>query len=418
MKRISALIAMVFVAIGVCAAYAEEVVVFKGATILTVTMGTIENGIIVVRDGKIAALGAGIAVPAGARVIDCTGKFIMPGIIDAHSHISMDGGDTNEATSPVTAQVDMTDALIADDYDFYQALAGGVTAAKLMHGSANVIGGVNVTLKFKWGVPIRDIVIGDARPQIKMALGENPRRVYGDKNQMPATRPGVMAVARQSFIDAADYKQKWDDYRAKNAAGETATAPKRDLKLETLAKVLAGEIAIDCHAYSANEMESMLLVAKEFNLPLLAFSHAQESFKIRDEIAAAGVSVLGHTDWWGFKWEAYDGTPYALGQLVNAGVNTVIISDSGDVIRRLNREAAKVLKYNDLTADQALAMITINAAKALEIDKRTGSLEVGKDADLAIFDRHPLDGFSRCMMTVVEGKVQFDINAVKTALSR
>lgn len=393
----------------------DEVVAIKGGTILTVTKGTIENGVILIQNGKIIAVGADVEIPANAKVIDATGKFVMPGIIDGHSHIALDD-DINEMTSPVTAQVEMINAVVPDDYSIYQALAGGVTAAKLMHGSANVIGGVNVTVKMKWGKPVKEMMVPGVRPQIKMALGENPKRVYGSRNQMPSTRPGEFAILRQKFIDAREYKQKWDEYRAKVDKGEKATAPKRDLQMDTLAAVLEGKIAIDCHCYSANEIVVLLGIKKEFNLPLVSLSHALEAYKVRDEIAKSGVVVQTHTDWWGFKWEAFDAIPYNLGMLQEAGVTATIISDSGDVMRRLNREAAKVVKYSGVSDDVALAMITINAAKALEMDKITGSIEVGKDGDIAIFDRHPLDSFSKCVMTIIEGKVWFDINHVKTAL--
>jgi imidazolonepropionase-like amidohydrolase len=395
-------------------AMAGEVAI-RGGTILTVTQGTIEGGTILVRDGKIAAVGADVSIPPGATVIDATGRFVMPGIVDGHSHIALDD-DINEVTSPVTPHMDMATALVPDDYAIYRALAGGVTAAKLMHGSANVIGGVSVTVKLRWGRPLSEMVIAGARPQMKMALGENPKRVHGRKDRMPATRPAEFALIRQSFIDARDYAQKWQDYRAKETAGKDARRPKRDLKLETLAAVLDGEIAIDCHGYSAHELVTMLRIKEEFGLPLVAFSHALEAYKVRHEIAEHGVSVQTHTDWWGYKWEAYDAIPYAPAMLDAAGVNTTIISDSGDVMRRLNREAAKLVKYGGLDRDAALAMITINAARALEIDARTGSIEVGKDADLAIFDRDPLDSFGRCVMTLIEGEVWFDAEHPRTAL--
>jgi len=384
-----------------------ETLVIKGGTVLTITNGTLAVGDILVRDGKIAALGASLEVPENAREIDAGGKYVMPGIIDAHSHLALNG-DINEATSPVTPQVRMIDAISPDDFGIYCALAGGVTAAKLMHGSANVIGGVNATVKFKYDRPLSEMLIPGVRQQIKMALGENPKRVYGGRNRMPSTRLGIFALLRQKLIDAQQYEGKWENYRNRVAEGESPVEPKRDLELETLAKVLAGEIAIDCHCYVASEIVTLLDIAEEFELPLTCLSHALEAYKVRDRIAGKGINVLTHTDWWGYKHEAFDAIPYQPGMLAQEGINVVIISDSGDVIRRLNGEAAKVVKYSGVSEDQALAMITINAARALEIDSRCGSIEVGKDADLAIFDRHPLDSFSRCVMTIVEGEVLFD----------
>lgn len=390
-------------------------VAVRGGTILTVTRGTVENGTILISDGKIVAVGSEVAVPPNADVIDATGKWVMPGIIDAHAHIALDN-DINEWTSPVTPHMDMASAVAPDDYAIYQALAGGVTSTKLMHGSANVIGGVSVTVKLRWGRPLSEMLIEGARPQMKMALGENPKRIHGGKNRAPATRPAEFATIRQSFIDAQEYAKKWRRYESRQANGDEPTRPKRDLKLEVLAAVLDGDIAIDCHGYSAHELVTMMGIADEFDLPLVAFSHALEAYKVADQIADHGVSVQTHTDWWGYKWEAYDAIPYQPAMLQRAGVNTTIISDDADVMRRLNREAAKPVKYGGIDRDAALAMITINAARALEIDDRTGSIEVGKDADLAIFDHDPLDSFSKCVMTLIDGEVWFDIDDVRTAL--
>lgn len=391
----------------------DETVAVVGGTVLTVTRGTVTDGVILIRDGLIAAVGPGAAVevPEGATVIDARGRFVMPGIIDAHSHIALAWGDINEATSPSTPQVRMADAVVPDDYAIYCALAGGVTAAKLMHGSANVIGGLNVTVKLKYGRPLEEMLIPGVRQQLKMALGENPKWVYGGRDLMPSTRPGVFAVLRQKLEDARHYAQQWERYRLRAEEGEDPEPPRRDLELEMLADLLRGEISIDCHCYVAHEIVTLLQIANEYDLPLLCLSHALEAYKVADEIAALrpGISILTHTDWWGYKWEAFDAIPYQPGMLLRAGINTCIVSDSGDVIRRLYGEAAKVVGYCGVSENEALAMITINPARALEIDHLCGSLEVGKHADLAIFDRHPLDSFTRCVMTLIEGRVEFDI---------
>jgi imidazolonepropionase-like amidohydrolase len=395
--------------------FASDVVAITGGTVLTITKGTIENGTVLIEDGKIIAVGKDLEIPAGAKIIDASGAFVMPGIVDGHSHIAMSG--INEISSPVTPQVDMSDAILTYDYSIYRALAGGVTSAKLMHGSANVIGGLCVTVKLKWGQPLDEMRIPGARPQLKFALGENPTRLYGGKGQMPSTRPGEFAIIRQQFLDARDYQAKWKAYEAKVKEGKEASAPKRNLKMETLVKVLEGEYTIDCHAYSAHEIVTMLKVADEFDLPLQCLSHVLEAYKVIDDLKKyPNTYFTTHTDWWGYKWEAYDAIPYTAGMLHKAGIKTTLISDSGDVIRRLNREAAKVVKYSGISETDALAMITINAANSLEIGNRTGSIEVGKDADIAIFDKHPLDSFGKCIMTLIEGKVWFDINDPKTAL--
>ena len=396
---------------------AEQSVAIKGGTVITMAGRTIQDGVILVQHGKIIAVGADVAIPADATVIDAAGRFIMPGIIDAHSHIAL-GGDINEATSPVTPQVRMADALTPDSASIRWALAGGVTAAKLMHGSANVIGGVNVTVKMKYGVSAEEMIIPGIRQQIKMALGENPKRLYGGKNQMPSTRPGIFAILRQKLLDAQYYKEGWERYREQVEEGKSPTPPKKDLQLETLTDLLDGKISIDCHCYVAHEIVTLMQIADEFDLPLLCLSHALEAYKVRDEIAKRNISILTHTDWWGYKHEAFDAIPYQPGMLMRSGINTALVSDSGDVMRRLNGEAAKVVKYSGVSDEEALAMITINAAKALEIDNRCGSIEVGKDADLAIFDKHPLDSFGKCVMTLVEGEVMFDIDKPKTGLDR
>lgn len=417
--RISArCLACLLFLLAVLAVANEETVAIKGGTVITITNGTIENCVVLIKDGKIAAVCADVAIPQGAKVIDAGGKFVIPGIIDAHGHIALSRGDINEATSPSTPHMRMADVIVPDDFAIYRSLAGGVTAAKLMHGSANVIGGLNVTVKLKYLHKVEEMIIPGVRQQLKMALGENPKRLYGSKGRMPSTRMGVFALLRQKLLDAKHYKESWERYKKKIEADETATAPKKDLEMEMLADLLDGKISIDCHCYVAPEIVTLLKIADEFKLPLKCLSHAFGAYKVRDEIAKRGVSVLTHTDWWGYKWEAFDAIPYQPAMLMRAGINTCIVSDSGDVIRRLNREAAKVVKYSGVSDVEALAMITINPARALEIDHLCGSIEEGKDADLAIFDRHPLDSLSKCVMTLIEGEVMFDINEPKKALDR
>lgn len=385
---------------------AEQVTAIRGGTVLTVTQGTIDNGVVLIRDGLITAVGAQVTIPAEARVIDATGRFVMPGIIDAHSHLAL--GDVNEATSPSTPQVRIIDELIPDDEGIARALAGGVTAAKVMHGSANVIGGLSATVKFKLGRPAADMLIPGVRQQLKLALGENPKRVYGERGRMPATRAGVFAVLRERFTAAQEYAETRRRQEGRNPGGDGTPPQRRDLELETLAAVLAGEIGVDVHCYVAHEIVTFLKFAHEFGLAHVCLSHALEAYKVADVVEASGAHVLTHTDWWGYKWETYDAIPYLPGMLHHAGVPVSIISDSDDVIRRLPGEAAKVVKYSNVDEDTALAMITINPARALEIDHLTGSLEAGKHADIAIFNGHPLDSFSRCVLTMVEGEVLFD----------
>ncbi len=384
--------------------------VLKGGTLLTVTHGVIENGILVIKGGKIEAIGKDISIPPGMEIIDCTGKFVMPGIVDSHSHIAFDFEDVNEMTDPVTPQVWMKEALDPDSENIFTTLAGGVTTVKTMHGSANVIGGVNVTIKLKYNCPVEEMIVKGVRHQLKMALGENPKRVYGkEKGQMPSTRMGNAYLMRKAFLEAQEYKNKWDEYEKALASGKkNVKPPKKDLKMETLKLVLEKKLAVDCHTYRADEIVWIINFCKEFGIELKQLSHCIDGYKVADIIAEAGVSYGGWVDWWGFKDESYDGCPYGFKIMYDAGVNIVINSDSDDEGRYLYLNAAKVLKYNDIPEEEVLKMITINPAKTLEMEERIGSLEVGKDGDVAVFDKHPLDSTSKCLMTIIEGKIYFD----------
>ena len=383
-------------------------VALKGGTLLTVTKGTIENGTVLIQDGKITAVGAGVSIPSGVEIIDVTGKYVMPGLIDSHTHIAFDMSDGNEMTDPVTPQVWMKEVLVPDHDSIRTTLAGGVTTVKAMHGSANVIGGVNVTIKLKYNRTVDEMIIKDVRHQLKMALGENPKRVYGTKGRLPSTRLGSAHVARKSFIEAQEYKAKWEKYEKDKAAGEEVETPKTDLRLETLKMVLEKKLSVDCHIYRAEEIVWFINFCKEFDIDLLQISHCIDGYKVADIMAAADVTFGGWTDWWGGKEEMYDGCPFCFSIMHEAGVNIVINSDSADEGRYLYLNAAKVLKYNDLPEVELLKMITLNPAKSLEIEDRVGSLEIGKDGDVAVFDKHPLDSTTKVILTIIEGETYFD----------
>ncbi len=383
----------------------------KGGTILTITKGVIENGTVIIQKGKIVAVGKDVPVPPGLKVIDCTGKYVMPGIIDSHSHIAFDFADVNEMTDPVTPQVWMKEALDPEAHNILTTLAGGVTTVKTMHGSANVIGGVNVTIKLKYNGLVEEMIVQGVRHQLKMALGENPKRFYGkEKNQIPSTRMGNAYVMRKAFIEAQEYKAKWDEYGKGKAAGtkKDLMPPRKDLKMETLKMVLEKKLTVDCHTYRADEIVWVINFCKEFGIDLKQLSHCVDGYKVADVMAEAGVSFGGWVDWWGFKEESYDGCPYGFKIMHDAGVNIVINSDSPDEGRYLNLNAAKVLKYNDIPEEEVLKMITINPAKSLEMQDRVGSIEEGKDGDIAVFNNHPLDSTTKCIMTIIEGKIYFD----------
>ncbi len=383
--------------------------VLKGGTVLTITNGTIESCSVVIKNGKIIAIGKDVSIPLYVKVIDVSGKYVMPGIIDSHAHIAFDLSDTNEATDPVTPQIWMKEALDPGHDSILKTLAGGVTTLKTMHGSANVIGGVNVTIKLKYNSPIEEMIVQGVRQQLKMALGENPKRTYGQKGRMPSTRMGNAFVIREAFIKAQEYKAEWEKYKKDKVDGnKNITPPDKDLRMETLKMVLEKKLAIDCHVYRAEEIVWIINFCKEFGIDLKQLSHCVDGYKVADIIAEAGVSYGGWVDRWGFKEEAYDGCPYGFKIMHDVGVNIVINSDDSEVGRYLNLLAAKVLNYNDLPEKEVLKMITINPAKSLEMDSRVGSIEVGKDGDIAVFDKHPLDSTSKCLMTIIEGKIYFD----------
>jgi len=381
--------------------------VIKGGTILTVTHGKIENGSIYIHNGKIAAVGQSVNAPAGATVIDAAGKFVMPGIIDAHSHIALDD-DVNEPTSPVTPHMMMKDAFDYNDKAIYRALAGGVTSSLLLHGSANMIGGQAIVIKHKYGLGRDELLFPGAPQSIKFASGENPKRVYGQRNQLPSTRMGNFEVMRAAFIEAREYMRSWDDYEAKVKKGDKDPAPpKKDLKLEALADVLRGKLLVQIHCYRADEFLTEMEIAREFGYKIRAFHHALEAYKVADKIAANGVAIATWPDWWGFKYEAWDGIPWNAAISAHNGVRVALKSDSEDVTRRLNQDAGKIMRYG-LTEEEALKSITLNPAWIMGIEDRVGSIDVGKDADITIWNSYPLSSTALADKVLIDGDVYFD----------
>ncbi|HXG86577.1 MAG TPA: amidohydrolase family protein [Pyrinomonadaceae bacterium] len=386
-------------------------VLIRNATVLTAIKGTLENTDILIQNGKIAKIGKSLKASSNAQVIDATGKFVTPGIVDCHSHTMMDGG-VNEATYSVTSMVRTRDILNPTDISIYRGLAGGVTAANLLHGSANVIGGLNTVVKFKYGHPVEDFPVPDAPPGIKFALGENPKRVGstpGRPVRYPITRMGEMETLRDAFLRARDYRQSWIDYRAKvEKKDKTAVSPRRNLELEPLVEVIEGKRLVHAHGYRSDEHLNLLLIADEFGFKVATLQHALEAYKIAPEIAKRGTAASIFADSWGYKLEAFDSIPYNGYILWKNGVNVSINSDSNERMRRLNLDAAKMVKYGGVPEEEALKMITLNPAKQLGIDRRTGSIEVGKDADIVIWNAHPFSVYSHVEMTMIEGEVLFD----------
>jgi len=390
----------------------SPVILIQNATILTVTKGTIERGSILIKDGKIAEVGASIKAPKDATVIDAEGKFVTPGIIDCHSHIAIEGG-VNEGSISVSSIANIAEVLDSDDVDIYRDLAGGVTTANVLHGSANAIGGQTIVIKLRWGQPAAKLPFEGALPGIKFALGENPKRsnfsIPGQPRRYPATRMGVEETIRGAFTEARDYKNSWDAYNKKLGAGDkSAIPPRRDLRLEPLVEVLEGKRYVHSHCYREDEILMLLRVAKEFGFKVRTFQHILEGYKVADELAAAGVGASTFSDWWAYKVEAYDAIPYNAALMTRRGVVVSINSDDAEEATHLNQEAAKSMKFGGLTHDEALRLVTINPALQLGIDKRVGSIEVGKDADLVIYNHDPLSAYAVVQKTLVDGRVLFD----------
>src|SRR5919206_337345 len=368
-------------------ATAAQDTLIRNATVLTVSHGTLQNTDVLLRGGKITAVGQNLNAPAGARVVDGTGKFVLPGIIDAHSHSMMDGS-VNECTKSVTSMARTQDILNPTAINIYRELAGGTTAALLLHGSCNSIGGLSTTVKFKWGHPAADFPVPGAPPGIKFALGENPKRTNfnlpGLQPRYPATRMGVEETIRDAFTRARDYKKDWDDYRAATARGEkNVIPPRRDLELEPLVEILEGKRYVHSHCYRADEILMLINVADEFGFKVRTFQHVLEGYKVATEIARHGAGGSTFADFWGYKMEAYDAIPYNAPIMMRHGIVVSLNSDSDERARRLNIEAAKMVRYGGVTEDEALKMVTLNPAIQLGLDKRTGSIDVGKDADVA-----------------------------------
>jgi imidazolonepropionase-like amidohydrolase len=385
----------------------------RNATILTASHGTLANADILIRNGKIAAVGTNLDANANARVIDASGKFVTPGIVDCHSHTMLDA--INEGSLSVTSMARIRDVLNPTTPSIYRELAGGVTTINALHGSANSIGGQNAVLKLRYGHPAGDFVFQGAPPGIKFALGENVKQsnrtfiIPGAPRRYPATRMGVEETIRDAFTRARNYKREWDEYRAATAHGDrNAIPPRRDLQLEPLVEVLEGKRYVHCHSYLAEEILMLMRLADEFGFKVRTFQHVLEGYKVAPELAAHGAMASDFADSWAYKLEAYDAIPYDTAIMTRAGVNVSVNSDSDERARRLNIDAAKGMKYGGLTEEEALRTITLNPAMQLGIDKWVGSIDVGKDADIVIWNGHPFSVYSRVEQTLIDGETYFD----------
>ncbi len=383
-------------------------VLIRNGTVLTITNGTLNNTDVLIIDGIIRGIGKDLDAPSSIMEIDATGQYVMPGIIDAHSHIGIDA--VNEGTNPITPEVNVGDVLNPTSVSIYRALAGGVTTSHAMHGSANAIGGECETIKHRWGTYDPEIIrMEDAPRTIKFALGENPMRVHGEgKKIKPRTRMGVEQVFRDAFSDAQEYMRDWEDYR-NDQVGKAP--PRYSGRLEALADILRGEIIVHCHSYRADEILMLMDVLKDFGVDKIVFQHVNEGFKVAPELAEFGAMASVFADWWAYKFEVYYSTAYNAAILTRNGVITSINSDSGELIRHLFHEAGKAQKYGGLFDDEALALITINPAIQLGVGDRIGSIEVGKEGDVAIFNHHPLSIYAVPQKTIIDGKLYFDVES-------
>ncbi|HLH04827.1 MAG TPA: amidohydrolase family protein [Bryobacteraceae bacterium] len=393
-----------------------QALLVRNTTVLTVTKGTITNGDVLVENGRIAAVGKNLSAPSGAQIVDGTGKFLMPGIIDCHSHTAIEGG-VNEGTVSDSSMVNIRDVINPTDINIYRGLAGGLTVSNVLHGSANAIGGQTIVIKLRWGKTAEEMLFEGAKPGIKFALGENPKRQgYPSsffsqgpaERRYPGTRMGVEQVIRDSFIEARNYQADWKEYRDRVARGEHPIPPRKDLRLEPLVEVLEGKRYVHAHCYRSDEILMLLRVADEMGFKIRTLQHVLEGYKVADEIARHGAGASTFSDWWSYKIEAYDATPYNAAIMTRKGVVVSLNSDSDELQRHLNLEAAKTMRYGGLSEDEALAMVTINPAKQLGIDDKVGSIEVGKSGDLVLFDRHPLDNYSKVLKTWIDGHEYFD----------
>ncbi len=380
----------------------------KGATIWTSgPQGKIENADMVVEKGKVVKVGTSLSAPGNAVVIEGTGKHVTAGLIDAHSHTAA-SGSVNEAGQAISAETRIGDVIDSEDMSIYRELAGGLTAAHVLHGSANPIGGQAQLIKLRWGMLPEEMKFEDAPPTIKFALGENVKQAnWGDRytTRYPQTRMGVEHIIRDEFKAALDYEQQWQTFEKTNAG----LPPRRDLELETIVEILRGRRFIHCHSYRQDEILMLMRLGEELGFKVQVFQHILEGYKVADVMAQHGAGGSSFSDWWGYKLEVYDAIPHNGALMHEQGVLVSFNSDSDELARRMNLEAAKAVKYGGVPETEALKFVTLNPAKQLKVDHRVGSLEPGKDADFVIWSGNPLSTYTRCEQTWIEGRKYFDI---------
>jgi len=391
-----------------------ETILIKNGTVWTnENEGKLENTDVLIKNGKIAQIGKNLS-DAGAKVIDATGKFVTPGIIDEHSHIA--AASINEGAQSVTSEVRIADNLNPEDINIYRQLSGGVTSSHILHGSANTIGGQTQLIKLRWGANDEDLKFKGADPFIKFALGENVKRTTSqNNNRFPDTRMGVEEVLMDAFTRACEYEKGCKESevaatpKKKGAAATPAAAPvRRDLELEALVEIMNKKRFITCHSYIQSEITSTMRVAEKFNFRVNTFTHILEGYKVADKMKTHGANVSTFSDWWAYKTEVTDAIPYNASLMQRIGLNVCINSDDPEMARRLNQEAAKSVKYGGMSEEDAFKMVTLNPAKALHVDEKVGSLKTGKDADVVVWSDNPLSIYAKAEKTIVDGIVYFD----------
>ncbi|MEW4487624.1 amidohydrolase family protein [Thalassoglobus sp. JC818] len=395
----------------------SEKVALVGATIWTSgPEGIIQNGTLLIDGGKIVAVGAYVPIDRNTRTVDATGMHITPGLIDCHSHMATDGG-VNESGQAITAEVRIGDFIDCDDINIYRQLAGGVTTSNILHGSANPIGGQNQVIKLRWGMNDEQLKFREAPAGIKFALGENVKQSnWGDDHtsRYPQTRMGVEQIFIDEFRAAQEYAQRQEQYRR----DREGIPPRRDLELDAIAEILAGDRWIHCHSYRQDEILAFIRVLDEFDITIGTFQHILEGYKVADAMAEHGAMGSAFSDWWAYKFEVYDAIPYAGALMHEAGVVVSFNSDDRELARHLNTEAAKAIKYGGLSPEEALKFVTLNPAKQLRIDEYVGSLEAGKHADFVVWFGSPLSTTSRCEQTWIDGRQYFDYTQSQVVAAR
>ena len=390
----------------------KENIIIKNANVWTLEAeGNIENCDVIIEDGKIIAFGQNLSLDeSNYRIINGEGMHLTPGIVDEHSHIALTG--VNEGSQSVTSEVRMKDVVNSEDVNIYRQLAGGVTTAQLLHGSANPIGGQSAIIKLRWGSTPEEMLVEDADEYIKFALGENVKRSRAPSStRFPDSRMGVEQVFVDAFNRAKIYSDNWSNYNSLSKKEKiNSVQPRKDLELDALVDILNGEMFITCHSYVQSEINMLMKVAEQFDFNVATFTHILEGYKVADKMSDHGVGASTFSDWWAYKNEVKEAIPYNAALMAMAGVVTAINSDSREMARRLNQEAGKSIKYGGMDEIEALKLVTLNPAKLLHLDDRIGSIKVGKDADLVLWTDHPLSIYTKPSKTIVDGKVYFDID--------